>query len=105
MLETSGRRENLLEERRHRLPRTLVRELVVSNPRHPDFVRFRVGEAVYRAAIDDDLPVRASLGHLVGQRVDLRKRYERIVRAGANQDFCLDLPGRGRALRLKTAVK
>src|SRR5262249_52303384 len=53
--------ENFLKEGRHHLPRPLVRQLVVSQPRHADTVCLWIGEAVYRAPIADDLPVRPSL--------------------------------------------
>ena len=70
--------ENFLEERRHRFPRPLVRQLVVGYARHAHAVGVRIGEAVHRAAIAHDLPVRRRFGHLLRQSVDLRHWDKRM---------------------------
>src|SRR5260370_39150705 len=97
-------RENFLKKRFHHPPRSLVGELVVTERRHPDAVRVRISEAVFRAAIADQLPVGARLGHFVGERFDLIKRHQRIVCAAVNQDLRVDL-ARGGTLRLQPAMK
>jgi hypothetical protein len=87
--------KNFLEERHHRFPRPRVRQHVVGYPRHAHAVGVRIGEAVHRAAIANDLPVRLRCGHLLRQGVDLRRRDKRIIGAGADEDLRLDLPGHG----------
>jgi hypothetical protein len=60
---------------------------------------------VHRAAVTDDLPIRLGLRHLFRKAVDLRRRHERIVCSGADQDFRLDLSFRPRKLRLQAAME
>src|SRR5260370_14881397 len=97
-------RENFLKKRFHHPPRSLVGELVVTERRHPDAVRVRIREAVFRAAIADHLPIRACLGHFIGERFDLTNRHHRIAAAGVDQDLRVDL-ARGGALALQPAMK
>src|SRR5882724_6171375 len=97
--------ENFLEERCHRLPRPLVRQRVVGYAWHAHAVGVRIGEAVHRAAIAHDLPVRLCFGHLLCQGVDLRHWDKRIVGAGVHQDLRSDASRSARCVAWAPSLK
>src|ERR1700687_6103950 len=75
----------------HRLPRAMVRLLVIGERGDMVFAGIGIGKTVLGAAIDIELPIGAGLAHLVLERLYLRWRCKWIVRSVAGQDPGLHL--------------
>jgi len=83
----------------------MVRFLVIGQPRHVVLAGVGIGEAVFGAAIDVELPIGPRLAHLVLERLYLRGRLERILGPVTGEDPGLHLAGPRRIPRAEMAMK
>src|ERR1700688_263942 len=97
--------EYFAEKILHRLPRAMVRCLIIGQRGDMVSVGVGIGEAVPGAAVDVELPVGPGRTHLILERLDLRRRYKRIVGSVAGQNSGLHLARFGRILGVVVAMK
>ena len=89
----------------HVRPGAAVGSRVVADAGDAVLVRCRVGEAVDRAGVVDDLVVGLRLAHLLGEGRQLLCRNEAVVSAVADKDARLEGGGVGGPFRAQAAVK
>src|SRR5947208_16183124 len=78
-----GRSKHLSEEVEHRSPRSLVGWTVIAHSRPAIEVSARAGEAVLRAAVEDQPPIHAPGTHLFLEGEPLGGGYQRVFVAHA----------------------
>src|SRR5207245_2637142 len=85
--------EHLGEQVEHRSPRSLVRELVITDPGDTIQVSTWTGEAVAGAAVQIHPPIHPAGAHLLLERGSLRRRDERVLGADGNEHLPFDVGG------------